>query len=64
LLSALRPLTELSNRSTGELRLKGGGSVDIWSLGFRIGDKDAWKRSDDLFDALVCGALLGFEPDK
>jgi len=32
-------LTELSNRSTGELRLKGGGSVDIWSFGFHIGTR-------------------------
>ena len=34
------------------------------TAGFRIGDKDAWKRSDDLVDALVYGALLGFEPNE
>jgi hypothetical protein len=27
---------------------------------FRVADKEAWKRSDDLIDCLVYGALLGF----
>ena len=29
--------------------------------GFRIGDKDAHKRSDDLLDAVAYGCILGFE---
>lgn len=28
--------------------------------GFRAGDKEAWKRSDDLVDALVYGVLQSF----
>jgi hypothetical protein len=30
------------------------------TAGFHIADKDAWKRSDDLVDALVYAALMAF----
>jgi hypothetical protein len=28
--------------------------------GFRVGDRDAWKRSDDLADAFTYGVLVAF----
>jgi hypothetical protein len=43
-------------------RLKGVGRNHLLAqcAGFRIADRDAWKRSDDLVDALVYSVLVAF----
>jgi hypothetical protein len=53
------PACEKTSRLKGVLR----NHLLYQIASFRIADKDAWKRSDDLTDALVYGALIAYRND-
>jgi hypothetical protein len=56
-------LTEAARDRVSKLKGVSRNHLLAQTAGFRIADRDAWKRADDLVDALVYGVLLAFAND-